>query len=324
MNIIDAFMRHDGGVYGMLPDLAALLTFVTVLVMWRALLVADPQAARARAVARHRAEMNSKGKVSRKRVAGVKPVHLMSRILQRVKNLQSERVTQIRDRLLRAGIRANEAVYLYIIIKWGASVICLIVAMIYITMLAHASSISVTNVLIVIVLIVLIFLGPDLYLSNLSSKRRFAIGRGLPDGLDLLVISAEAGLSLDAALYRVSEEMASSAPELAEEFAVTSVELGFLPERKIALHNLAKRVDLAAMRGVVNTLVQTEKYGTPLSHSLRVLSAEFREQRVLQAEEKAARLPTLLTVPMIVFILPSLFIVLIGPAILDVYDNVVK
>ena len=105
---------------------------------------------------------------------------------------------------------------------------------------------------------------------------------------------------------------------------LTAIELNFLPERRQALANLDRRCDMPAMRGVVNTLTQTEKYGTPLSQSLRVLSGEFREQRMLRAEEKAARLPATLTVPMIVFILPTLFVVLAGPAMLDVYDNLIK
>ena len=132
------------------------------------------------------------------------------------------------------------------------------------------------------------------------------------------MICAEAGLSLDAAVTRVARELALSCPDLADELGLTAVELGFLPNRRQALMNLTKRTDLPPIRGVVNTLVQTERYGTPLAHSLRVLSAEFREERMMKAEEKAARLPAVLTVPMILFILPTLFIVLIGPAIIQV------
>jgi tight adherence protein C len=142
--------------------------------------------------------------------------------------------------------------------------------------------------------------------------------------LDLLVICAESGLSLDAGLERVAKEIGNASPDLAEELQLTSIELGFLPERRHALLNLNRRTNLAAIRGVVNTLVQTEKYGTPLSQSLRVLANEFRDQRLLRAEEKAARLPATLTVPMIVFILPVLFIVLIGPAIISVMDNMMS
>jgi tight adherence protein C len=162
---------------------------------------------------------------------------------------------------------------------------------------------------------------PVFMLRRLIKRRQGRIRRQLPDGLDLLVICAEAGLSLDAALNRVARDLGPAAPHLADEFGLTAVELGFLPNRRQALQNLARRTDLPSIRGVVNTLVQTERYGTPLASALRVLAAEFREERMLKAEEKAARLPAILTVPMIVFILPTLFIVLIGPAIVRVIDN---
>jgi tight adherence protein C len=136
-----------------------------------------------------------------------------------------------------------------------------------------------------------------------------------------MVICTEAGLGLEAALYRVSDELGPNAPELADELHLTAIELGFLPDRRIALQNLTARTELPSIRGVVNALVQTEKYGTPLASSLRVLATEYRDERMLKAEEKAAKLPATLTVPMIVFILPTLFIVLLGPAILKALDS---
>src|SRR5262249_54502914 len=155
---------------------------------------------------------------------------------------------------------------------------------------------------------------PGIWLKNKITKRMNAIRKGVPDALDLLVICVEAGLSLDAALTRVAREIGRGAPELADEFQLTSLELGLLPERRQALDNLSKRVALPAIRAVVSSLTQTEKYGTPLAQSLRVLAAEFRNERMMRAEEKAARLPAILTLPMVVFILPTLFVVLIGPA----------
>ena len=128
-------------------------------------------------------------------------------------------------------------------------------------------------------------------------------------------------MTLDAALERVTREMRRSAPELADEFGLCAVELGFLPERSQALANLVARVDMASIRGMVNTLAQTEKYGTPLARSLRVLASEYRDERMLKAEEKAAKLPATLTLPLVLFILPSLFIVLLGPAILSAIDG---
>jgi tight adherence protein C len=169
--------------------------------------------------------------------------------------------------------------------------------------------------------LVLGFYAPTIYLRNAAAKRAKQIQLALPDGLDLMVICAEAGLSLDATLIRVSRELSHGSPELAEELAITAAELTFLPERRMAFDNLNARTNSDGIRAVVNTLLQTAKFGTPLAHSLRVLANEMRTARMTRAEEKAARLPALLTVPMIVFILPTLFIVLLGPAALGVIDT---
>lgn len=165
------------------------------------------------------------------------------------------------------------------------------------------------------------FFAIDFALRWRRNNRVHRIVGGLPDGLDLLVICAEAGLSLDSALRRVADEFVTMVPELAEELFLCSVELNFLPDRRQALVNLSQRIDVPAIRGVTSTLIQTEKYGTPLSNALRTLSTEFRETRLLAAEEKAARLPAILTVPMICFILPALFVVLAAPAFIKVADK---
>jgi tight adherence protein C len=162
---------------------------------------------------------------------------------------------------------------------------------------------------------------PDIFLKNRIDKRTAAIRKGLPDALDLLVICAEAGLTVDAAFNRVARELGKAYPELGDEFALTSIELGFLTDRRSAFENLAMRIDLESIRGVVTTMIQTEKYGTPLASALRVLSAEFRNERMMRAEEKAARLPAIMTVPLILFILPVLFIVILGPAACSISDN---
>jgi tight adherence protein C len=172
--------------------------------------------------------------------------------------------------------------------------------------------------------LVLSYKGPDLYVGNLEKKRTSAIRKGLPDALDLLVICAEAGLTVDAAFHRVAKELGKAYPELGDEFALTAIELGFLTERRTAFENLSMRVNLDAVRGVVTTMIQTEKYGTPLASALRVLSAEFRHERMMRAEEKAARLPAIMTVPLILFILPVLFIVILGPAACSISDALIK
>jgi tight adherence protein C len=156
---------------------------------------------------------------------------------------------------------------------------------------------------------------PGAYVKRKKKKRNARVQKSLPDVLDLMTICAEAGLSLVAMLDRVARELKIVYPEMAEELTLTSIEIGFLPERSKALLNFSERVDLPEIRGMVSVLIQTEKYGTPISQALRVLSTEFRQARMMRAEQKAGRLPALMTVPMIVFILPTLFIVIIAPAV---------
>ena len=163
------------------------------------------------------------------------------------------------------------------------------------------------------------FVMPELYVKNVASKRRDILNYVLPEGLDLLTICVEAGLSIDAAFRRVSREMQGSMPELAAEFEMTALELTYLPDRQQALENMSARSDSAAIGALVNALRQTEKYGTPLASSLRILSQEFRQTRTSKAEEKGARMPALMTVPLMVFILPTLITVLLAPAIMSAF-----
>jgi tight adherence protein C len=165
------------------------------------------------------------------------------------------------------------------------------------------------------------WMAPDIFVKNTAERRKEAITKALPEGLDLLTICVEAGLGLDAALNRVAKEVQNLSAELAFELQLTSIELTFLPDRQLAFENLATRNDVAGIRGLVNTFRQTEKYGTPLAQSLKVLSAEYRNERMMKAEEKGARLPAMMTVPLMLFILPTLFIVIMGPAIINVIDN---
>ena len=163
---------------------------------------------------------------------------------------------------------------------------------------------------------------PSVYVARARKKRYHNILKSLPDVLDLMTICAEAGLSLVSMLERVSRELAMTYPEMSEELSLTSIEIGFLPDRNKALSNLAERCTLRELRGMVSVFIQTEKYGTPIAQALRVLSAEFRQARMLKAEAKAARLPALMTIPMILCILPTLFIVILAPAIVKLMDTI--
>jgi tight adherence protein C len=159
---------------------------------------------------------------------------------------------------------------------------------------------------------------PLFFLKNRIAKRQLSIKRAFPDSLDLLLICVESGMSVESAFKKVSEEIGSQSVALAEELTLTTAELSYLPDRKVAYENLAKRTDLEGVRSVCMALQQAERYGTPLAQTLRVMSQENRDMRMTEAEKKAAALPPKLTVPMILFFLPVLFVVILGPAAIRV------
>ena len=314
MSAVDAYLPLGLTLESLLAYGVGAITFASVILAWRALLERQPAAARLRAVTRRRLELQAQAAgAAPRRARAALPPGLLPGLIRRLQRLQSAQTERLRGKLLRAGFRSREAVGIYVGLKLACPSTFAFVTFLLVYILHVGAVPMLYRPIVLVVAVIAGFLGPDLYLSNAAAKRQQALQKALPDGLDLLVICAEAGLSLDAALNRVADEL-----------ALTAVELNFLPERRMALDNFARRADLASIRGVVNTLIQTEKYGTPLSQSLRVLSAEFREQRMLRAEEKAARLPATLTVPMILFILPTLFIVLVGPAMIDVYDKMTQ
>jgi tight adherence protein C len=161
---------------------------------------------------------------------------------------------------------------------------------------------------------------PLMFLKNRIARRQLSIKRAFPDALDLLLICVESGMSIETAFRRVSDEVGSQSVSLAEELTLTTAELSYLPDRRQAYDNLAKRTDLDGVKSVCMALQQAERYGTPLANTLRVLAQENRDMRMMEAEKKAAGLPPKLTVPMILFFLPVLFIVILGPAAIKVLN----
>ena len=165
------------------------------------------------------------------------------------------------------------------------------------------------------------FYAPILYVNNRAAKRKQSIQMAWPDALDLMLICVESGMSVEAALRKVADEIGSQSVELAEEFVLTNAELSYLQERKQAYDNLASRTGLESVKSVTQALVQAERYGTPVAHALRVLASESRDMRMNAAEKKAAALPPKLTVPMILFFLPVLFAIILGPAGIQVSER---
>jgi tight adherence protein C len=239
--------------------------------------------------------------------------------------LQDDQLKKTQMKLMQAGIRTKDLAFFIIFARFILPLVLGVVAVMVIYVLDYYPEWSGWRRYATVAgTLVGAYKAPDIWLKNKVTKRSHAVRKGLPDALDLLVICAEAGLTVDSAFGRVAKELGKAYPELGDEFGLTAIELGFLNERRQAFENLANRVDLEAVRGVVTTMIQTEKYGTPLASALRVLSAEFRNERMMRAEEKAARLPAIMTVPLILFILPTLFIVILGPAACSISDNLIK
>ncbi|MBL0767734.1 type II secretion system F family protein [Sphingopyxis sp. XHP0097] len=306
--------------------LAAVGVFAVAMAIYGAVTVRNPMTKRVKALNERREQLKagitaSTTKRRAKLVRKNQTADRMRTFLGKLQVLQEEQIKEVQQKLAQAGIRSKD---LAVAVIFGRLVLPIVFGglaafLIYgLEMWPELSSMKRSGA--TMAALILGYKAPDLFVDNKRQKRTDAIRKGLPDALDLLVICAEAGLTVDAAFSRVAKELGRAYPELGEEFALTSIELGFLTERRQAFENLAYRVNLDSVKGVVTTMIQTEKYGTPLASALRVLSAEFRNERMMRAEEKAARLPAIMTVPLILFILPCLFIVILGPAACSLSD----
>ncbi len=309
--------------------LAGIATLAVMFAIYAAVTVRDPMAKRVQSLNERREELKAGIITSsaKKRVSLVRKTDKTDKMKERLegmKVLQQSQIEAIQQKLAHAGYRNKELAVLVI----GARIVLPIVLGFTAFMLLYVVEIypdwQMKKVMALSAAVFLGYKGPEIFLANKASKRTTEIRKGLPDALDLLVICAEAGLTVDAAFNRVAKELGRAYPELGDEFALTAIELSFLSERRMAFNNLAYRVDLESVRGVVTTMVQTERYGTPLASALRVLSAEFRNERMMRAEEKAARLPAIMTIPLILFILPVLFIVILGPAACSISDSFIS
>lgn len=309
--------------------LAGMAAFAAVLAIYAAVTIRDPMVKRVKALEGRREQLkagivtaSAKKRNSLRR--GTQSTEKVRERLDQMKVLQQSQLEVVQQKLAHAGYR-NKELAVYVI---GARALLPIVLGILSALLVWGIDFfpdwgEFKRFGLFAGSVLLGYKGPELYLSNKASKRTKEVQKGLPDALDLLVICAEAGLTVDAAFNRVAKELGRAYPELGDEFALTAIELSFLNERRLAFNNLAYRVNLEAVKGVVTTMVQTEKYGTPLASALRVLSAEFRNERMMRAEEKAARLPAIMTIPLILFILPCLFVVILGPAACSISDTLI-
>lgn len=316
-----ALLPQGMGMEMALVWLAALAAFFAVMGVGFSFMERDYLGPRLKSVRARRDKLRQEMLAPRRRHRHEGTLHLMQLFIKKMKLLKDEKAENFAMLLNAAGFRSKDAVIIYVLVRLLAPIGALIVAwLLFYLALMNPSIPKASPILGIFIVLACGVKLPSIVVLNRRGKRWHKILLAIPDTLDLMMICAEAGLSLSAALDRVANELGRSYPDMAYELGMTSVELGFLPDRKKALENLARRVDIPEIRGIVNVLAQTEKYGTPVAQAMRVLAAEYRTQRMLRAEQKAARLPAIMTVPMILFILPCLFIIILTPAIVQLMD----
>ncbi|WP_029908900.1 type II secretion system F family protein [Caulobacter sp. UNC358MFTsu5.1] len=237
--------------------------------------------------------------------------------LQLSKLLEDPKVV---DKLAQAGFRGPKPVSTFYFFRFVMPFAFSAVVAFYLYLINDFGLLAMQKIAACFVALAAGYYAPNLYISNIAQKRRESIVQAFPDALDLMLICVESGMSIEAAIAKVGSEVGSASMELAEELGLLTAELSYLPERRLAYEGLARRTNHPGIKSVATAMIQAERYGTPLGAALRVMAKENRELRLSAAEKKASALPAKLTVPMIVFFLPVLFIVIMGPAIIKIQD----
>jgi tight adherence protein C len=301
------------------------LTFATVVTLTAPLAKRDTLDIRLKSVANRREELKRRSRQGLKGAPGGGLRHVDEGFYKRVvEKLQLSRLLEdpkVVDKLAEAGYRGPKPVSTFYFFRMvGPFAMAALFALYLFGIKSFGWSVN-TRLVVTFMGFGLGFYAPNIYVSNQTAKRRQSIVQVFPDALDLLLICVEAGMSIEAALHKVAQEVGSGSVELAEELSLLVAELSYLPERRLAYEGLAKRVNYPRVKSVMTAMIQAERYGTPLGNALRVMAKENRDLRMSAAEKKAAGLPAKLTVPMILFFLPVLFVVILGPAIINVQDT---
>ncbi len=302
--------------------------FISIVAVGLPLIQRDAFSSRLKSVARRREELQAQQRAKLNERRGTRRQQTqhnwMKVVVDRLNLQKAVDAPELRNRLSQAGWRGRGPAYTFVFLRIALPIAFGIAAAAIVFGSAKMEIQPALKLLICGGAGFVGYLVPGVLLANTIKKRQTELLKGFPDALDLITICVEAGLSMEGAFSRVTEEIVDSTPILAEEFGLTTAELAFLGDRRQALENFAARTGQESIRSLVTSLVQSEKYGTPLGVALRVLSRESRESRMSRAEKKAGGLPAALTVPMILFFLPVLFLVLIGPAAIQVARTFAK
>ncbi|MBI1238505.1 MAG: type II secretion system F family protein [Alphaproteobacteria bacterium] len=315
------------GIFNLLFDqsfvvtaLASVAAFATILTLGLPYLESDRLNARLKSVATRREELRraQREALSKKSTLRSTPVGFMKRTVDQLNLENILQSANTKEKLAMAGYRGQGPLITFMFFRFVMPILLFAAAIVYLFVMGKYNAPPFAKLGMSAGAALVGFYVPDLFVSNMISRRQESIMKAFPDALDLLLICVESGMSIEAAFNRVASEIGSSSIELAEELSLTTAELSYLPDRKQAYENLAKRTGHPGVKAVCTSLIQAERYGTPLGTALRVMAQENRELRMQAAEKKAASLPAKLTVPMIVFFLPVLFVVILGPAAMKV------
>jgi tight adherence protein C len=314
----------------LLAGFVATVTFATIVTLASPMLKSSNLEGRLKSVANRREELRKRSReaIAKKSSAGPSLRHTDEGLYKRVVDrLQLSRLLEdpkVVEKLAQAGFRGPRPVTTFYFFRFVAPFVFALLTAFYLFLVNDFGLLAMQKFTACIAALLIGYYAPNLYISNAATKRRESIVAAFPDSLDLLLICVESGMSVEAAIQKVSQEVGSSSIELAEELSLLGAELSYLPERRMAYEGLAKRTNHPGIKAVTTAMIQAERYGTPLGSALRVMAKENRELRLSAAEKKAAALPAKLTVPMILFFLPVLFVVILGPAIIKVQDIMSK
>lgn len=315
--MVDLLVTKLHDVHFMTMLLAAIAASATVYTLVMPLFAGEGLSKRMKAVAsererirqRERERLNKSEKVTLRQT----PKQLVSRVVEDFNLTKWLAQEAARDKLIMAGYRGHAPYVTFLFARMVAPIVLFVGSVVYVFLIAHMEQSMPIKIGICVGAAYLGLQAPMLFLRNAISKRQLSIKRAFPDALDLLLICIESGMSVEMAFRKVATEIVGQSIALSEEFTLTTAELSYLQDRKVAYENLARRTGLEGVKSVCLALQQAERYGTPLGHSLRVMAQENRDMRMNEAEKKAAALPPKLTVPMILFFLPVLFVVILGP-----------
>ncbi|MDK2747224.1 MAG: type II secretion system F family protein [Brevundimonas sp.] len=325
---MDAFIRFITDPQNLLSLGVGVLVFATVLTLLSSMTGGVKLDQRMKAVSERRDELKRRSRAAIHAGPGglrhTDDEGFKKRVVDRLNLTKLLEDPKVANQMAQAGYRGPRPLTTFYFFRFASPFIFLMVVAFYMFVIKVVDWPTMQKVTACMAAAVAGFYAPNLFLTNRITKRRTSIMQAFPDALDLLLICVEAGMSIEAAIAKVSQEIGTSSIELAEELSLLSAELSYLPDRRMAYENLGKRTNHPGVKSVAVAMTQAETYGTPLSSALRVMAKENRDLRLSAAEKKAAALPAQLTVPMILFFLPVLFIVILGPAILNIMDTMAK